>query len=245
MSAFFSVQGLSKRFGDRVVLQGVSFEVAAGEVHGIMGPNGAGKTTCFHTLTGRYRPDAGQVTLEGADVTGLAPRRIAQLGIARSFQLMNLFDEYSALQNAMVATPEFRARGFDMATDAWCAGPARDRAAQVLADVGLAGKEDVRAKDLAYGDRRALEIGVALAAAPRLLFLDEPTAGLGAEGTERLAQLLARLRGRITMVVVEHDMRFLLGLADRVSVIHWGQVIARGTPAELRANPWVQRSALA
>ena len=245
MSPFFSVEGLSKRFGDRVVLQGVSFDVAAGEVHGIMGPNGAGKTTCFHTLTGRYRPDAGRVTLEGVDVTGLAPRRIAQLGIARSFQLMNLFDEYSALQNATVATPEFRARGFDMATDAWCAGPGRDRAAQVLADVGLAGKEDVRAKDLAYGDRRALEIGVALAAAPRLLFLDEPTAGLGAEGTERLAQLLARLRGRITMVVVEHDMRFLLGLADRVSVIHWGQVIARGAPAELRANPWVQRSALA
>ena len=239
-----SVDGLCKRFGDRVVLQGVSFDVGAGEVHGIMGPNGAGKTTCFHTLTGRYRPDAGRVRFEGRDVTGLAPRRIARLGIARSFQLMNLFDDYSALENAMVATPRFRERGFDTLSDAWQAGPARDQAAQVLADVGLAGKEDMRAKDLAYGERRALEIGVALAANPRLLFLDEPTAGLGAEGTERLRQLLGRLRGRITMVVVEHDMRFLLGLADRVSVIHWGQVIARGTPAELRANSWVQRSAL-
>ena len=239
-----SVDGLCKRFGDRVVLQGVSFDVGAGEVHGIMGPNGAGKTTCFHTLTGRYRPEAGRVRFEGRDVTGLAPRRIARLGIARSFQLMNLFDDYSALENAMVATPQFRERGFDTLSDAWQAGAARDQAAQVLADVGLAGKEDVRAKDLAYGERRALEIGVALAANPRLLFLDEPTAGLGAEGTERLRQLLGRLRGRITMVVVEHDMRFLLGLADRVSVIHWGQVIARGTPAELRANPWVQRSAL-
>ena len=241
---FFSVSNLSKRFGDRVVLLGVSFDVAEGEVHGIMGPNGAGKTTCFHTLTGRYKPDAGRVALEGRDVTGLAPRRIARLGIARSFQLMNLFDEYSALENAVVATPEFRDRGFDLVSDAWRPGPARERAAQVLADVGLAGKEGVRAKDLPYGDRRALEIGVALAAAPRLLFLDEPTAGLGAEGTERLRALLGRLRGRITMVVVEHDMRFLLGLADRVSVIHWGQVIARGTPAELRANPWVQRSSL-
>jgi branched-chain amino acid transport system ATP-binding protein len=245
LSPVLSVQGLSKRFGDRVVLQGVSFDVAAGEVHGIMGPNGAGKTTCFHTLTGKYRPDGGRVTFEGRDVTGLAPRRIARMGIARSFQLMNLFDDYSALENAAIATPEFRERGLDLISEAWKPGPARERAAEVLADVGLGGKEGVRAKDLAYGERRALEIGVALAAAPRLLFLDEPTAGLGAEGTERLRLLLGRLRGRITMVVVEHDMRFLLGLADRVSVIHWGQVIARGTPAELRANPWVQRSALA
>jgi branched-chain amino acid transport system ATP-binding protein len=242
--SLFSVRDLTKRFGDRIVLQGVRFEVEAGEVHGIMGPNGAGKTTCFHTLTGRYRPDGGSVTFEGRDVTGLSSRRIARLGISRSFQLMNLFDDYSALENATLATPEFRDRGFDVIGDAWRPGPARERAAQVLEDVGLSGKEGVRARDLAYGDRRALEIGVALAAAPRLLFLDEPTAGLGAEGTERLRQLLGRLRGRLTMVVVEHDMRFLLGLADRVSVIHWGQVIARGTPAELRANPWVQRSAL-
>ena len=245
MSAFFDVAGLSKRFGDRVVLQGVSFEVGEGEVHGIMGPNGAGKTTCFHALTGRYKPDAGRVTFAGQDVTGLAPRRIARLGIARSFQLMNLFDDYTALENATLATPEFRAKGFDSISDAWRAGPARERAAEVLADMGLAGKEGVRAKDLAYGDRRALEIGVALAAAPRMLFLDEPTAGLGAEGMERLLALLARLRGRLTMVVIEHDMRFLLALADRISVVHWGQVIARGSPAELRANPWVQRSSLA
>ena len=245
MNPFFNVEGLSKRFGDRVVLQGVSFEVGEGEVHGIMGPNGAGKTTCFHALTGRYKPDAGRVTFAGRDVTGLAPRRIARLGIARSFQLMNLFDEYTALENATLATPEFRVRGFDSISDAWRAGPGRERAAGVLADMGLAGKEGVRAKDLAYGDRRALEIGVALAAAPRMLFLDEPTAGLGAEGMERLLALLARLRGRLTMVVIEHDMRFLLALADRISVVHWGQVIARGSPAELRANPWVQRSSLA
>jgi branched-chain amino acid transport system ATP-binding protein len=245
MNPFFAVEGLSKRFGDRVVLQGVSFEVGEGEVHGIMGPNGAGKTTCFHALTGRYKPDAGRVTFAGRDVTGLAPRRIARLGIARSFQLMNLFDEYTALENATLATPEFRARGLDAVSDAWRPGAARERAAEVLADMGLAGKEGVRAKDLAYGDRRALEIGVALAAAPRMLFLDEPTAGLGAEGMERLLQLLARLRGRLTMVVIEHDMRFLLALADRISVVHWGQVIARGSPAELRANPWVQRSSLA
>jgi len=135
VTALLSVRDLSKRFGDRVVLQGVSFDVGAGEVHGIMGPNGAGKTTCFHTLTGRYRPEAGRVSFEGRDVTGLAPRLIARLGIARSFQLMNLFNDYSALENAMVATPEFRQRGFDTLSDAWRAGPARDQADPALSAV--------------------------------------------------------------------------------------------------------------
>jgi branched-chain amino acid transport system ATP-binding protein len=245
VTPLFSARRLSKRFGDRVVLQDVSFDVAEGELHGIMGPNGAGKTTCFHVLTGRYKPDGGSVAFAGRDVTGLAPRAIARLGIARSFQVMNLFDEYTALENAAIATPEFRARGFDAIGEAGRVGPARDRAAAVLADVGLAGKESTRAKSLSYGERRALEIGVALAAAPRLIFLDEPTAGLGAEGTARLAELVGRLRGRLTMVVIEHDMRFLFGLADRISVVHWGQVIASGTPAELKANPWVERAALA
>ena len=244
MTAFLSVRGLAKRFGDRVVLQDIGFDVAEGEVHGVMGPNGAGKTTCFHVLTGRYRPDAGSVSFRGADVTGLAPRVIARMGIARSFQVMNLFDDYTALDNALVATPEFRERGFDCFGDAANATTARDRAAATLAEVGLAGKESVKARALSYGDRRALEIGVALAADPRLLFLDEPTAGLGAEGLARIAALIGELRKRITLVVIEHDMRFLFGLADRISVVHWGQVIARGTPAELRANPWVQRSNL-
>ena len=243
--SLLSVRDLCKRFGDRVVLQGVSFDVEPNEVHGIMGPNGAGKTTCFHVLTGRYRPDGGRVTFEGEDVTGLPPHTIARRGIARSFQLMNLFDDYTALENALVATPEFRARGFDMLGAAMRPGPALDRARQVLADVGLADRASVPAKSLPYGERRALEIGVALAADPRLLFLDEPTAGLGAEGVERVAALVRRLRGRVTLVVIEHDMRFLFGLADRISVVHWGQVIARGAPAELRSNPWVARSRLA
>jgi len=242
--AFFSARNLSKRFGDRVVLQDVSFDVAEGELHGIMGPNGAGKTTCFHVLTGRYKPDAGAVTFAGRDVTGLPPRKIARLGISRSFQVMNLFDAYTVLENALLATPEFRARGHDLLGDAARAGPARDRAAQVLADVGLAGKESVLAKSLSYGERRALEIAVALAAEPRLLFLDEPTAGLGAQATGRLAELVGELKRQLTIVVIEHDMRFLFGLADTVSVLHWGQVIAAGTPAELRENEWVRRSAL-
>jgi len=245
MSAFFSAEGLAKRFGDRLVLQDVTFALTEGEVHGIIGPNGAGKTTCFHVLTGKYKPDAGRVMFRGQDITGLEPRAIARLGIARSFQLMNLFDDYSALENAMIATRPLRAVGFDTWRPAADARAAIDRAGAALEEVGLGTKMAVKAGSLSYGDRRALEIAVALAADPQMLFLDEPTAGLGAEGIDRLAGLVRKLKGRITMLVIEHDMRFLLGLADRVSVVHWGQVIARGTPAELRADPWVRRSGMA
>jgi branched-chain amino acid transport system ATP-binding protein len=234
----FEAKHLHKRFGAHVVLEDVSLRFEAGRLSGIMGPNGAGKTTCFNLLTGRYAPDRGSVRFEGRDITGLPPRAIARLGISRSFQVMNLFDDYSALDNVLVATPEVRDRGFSML------GTFKGES-DILGRVGLAGKEHIRAKDLSYGDRRALEIGVALAARPKLLFLDEPTAGLGTEGTARIAALIAELKRSLTVVMIEHDMKFLFGLADHIYVMHWGQVIAQGTPAELRANPWVQRSSLA
>lgn len=243
-SVLFSAQQLVKRFGDRLVLQDVSFDVEEGQVHGIMGPNGAGKTTCFNVLTGRYRPDGGKVMLRGRDITGDSPRAIARHGIARSFQSMNLFDDFTALENVAVATRSLRAHGFRPWRDAMSAGDAYERAAAVLQRVGLEGKELHRAGSLSYGDRRALEIAVALAGEPVLLFLDEPTAGLGADGIARVAELVDELKRQLTLVVIEHDMRFLFRLADHISVVHWGQVIARGTPTELRANPWVQRSNL-
>jgi branched-chain amino acid transport system ATP-binding protein len=233
----FEATHLHKRFGDHVVLEDVSMRFPEGRLTGIMGPNGAGKTTCFNLLTGRYAPDRGRVSFEGRDITGLPPRAIARLGISRSFQVMNLFDEYSALDNVLVGSPETRERGFSFLGNF---GGKTD----VLERVGLADKAHVRAKGLSYGDRRALEIGVALAARPRLLFLDEPTAGLGTEATARIAALIAGLKRSLTIVLIEHDMRFLFGLADRIYVMHWGQVIAEGAPAELRANPWVQRSNL-
>jgi branched-chain amino acid transport system ATP-binding protein len=233
----FEATHLHKRFGDHVVLEDVSMRFPEGRLTGIMGPNGAGKTTCFNLLTGRYAPDRGRVSFEGRDITGLPPRAIARLGISRSFQVMNLFDEYSALDNVLVATPEVRARGYSMLGNF-------SGKTDVLERVGLADKAHVRAKDLSYGERRALEIGVALAARPQLLFLDEPTAGLGTEATARIAALIAELKRSLTIVLIEHDMRFLFGLADRIYVMHWGQVIAEGTPAQLRANPWVQRSNL-
>ena len=242
--ALLEAQGLHKRFGDHVVLEDITLAFPAGRLSGIVGPNGAGKTTCFNVLTGGVRPDRGRVVFDGEDITGLPPYAIARRGLARSFQLMNVFDEYSALENVLLAAPTVRARSFDMLHDLRRDTGAQDGAAAVLARVGLRGKERVPAGRLSYGDRRALEIGLAVAAEPRLLFLDEPTSGLGVDGTARLAELVQELRRVLTIVIIEHDMAFLFRLADRISVIHWGQVIAEGTPDTLRADPWLARSGL-
>ena len=242
--ALFEATGIHKRFGRQVVLEHIDLQFESGRLSGIMGPNGAGKTTCLHVLTGRYKPDRGRVVFDGEDITGMPPDVVARRGISRSFQIMSLFDEFSALENILVALPEVRARGFDMFRPLPTDGSAGDRAAAVLARVGLAGREARPAGDLAYGERRALEIGVALAAEPRLLFLDEPTSGLGTEATARLAELVQDLKREYSIVVIEHDMQFLFGLADVISVIHWGQVIAQGTPDDLRGNEWVRRSNL-
>ena len=242
--ALLEARGLHKRFGDHVVLENISLAFPEGRLSGIMGPNGAGKTTCFNVLTGGIRPDRGRVVFDGNDVTGQPPYAIARRGLARSFQLMNVFDEYSALENVLLASPAVRARSFSMVHDLRRDHAAQDRAAAVLARVGLQGKERVPAGRLSYGDRRALEIGLAVAAEPRMLFLDEPTSGLGTDGTARLAELVQELRRALTIVIIEHDMAFLFRLADQISVIHWGQVIAEGTPEALRADPWLARSGL-
>ena len=242
--ALFEARGIHKRFGHQVVLENIDLSFEPGCLSGIMGPNGAGKTTCFNVLTGSFKPDRGRVFFDGEDITGLSPNAIARKGISRSFQTMSLFDEYSALENVLIALPEVRERGFNMTDLLATDGETADRAAAVLARVGLSGRERRRAGDLAYGERRALEIGVALAASPRLLFLDEPTSGLGTEATARLGDLVQDLKRDYSIVVIEHDMQFLFGLADTISVIHWGQVIASGTPDELRENKWVQRSSL-
>ncbi len=242
--ALFEAHHLHKRFADQVVLEDISLSFEANRISGIMGPNGAGKTTCFNVLTGRYKPDRGRVLFDGRNITGLPPRRIAAIGIARSFQMMNLFDEFSALENIVLALPEVRARGFSVLHDLGRNAAAQDRGAKVLARIGLAGRERSLASDLSYGQRRALEIGIALAAEPRMLFLDEPTSGLGTDATAILAELIGEIRESVSIVIIEHDMRFLFELADHIAVIHWGQVIAQGTPDELRDNEWVRASNL-
>jgi len=244
MAPLIEAQGVHVRFGDRVVLETIDLEVAEGELHGIMGPNGAGKTTFFNVLTGRVKPSRGRIRLGGEDLAGLAPHQIAGKGVARSFQIMTLFDEFTARDNVMTALPAFRARGFDMRHAVAGDRVLAEEADAVLVEVGLAHRSAVTARQLPYGERRALEIAVALAQRPRVLCLDEPTSGLGSDGKQRLVELVRGIRAKLTIVVIEHEMDFLFSLADRISVIHWGQVVARGTPRELQANEWVRRSNL-
>ncbi len=242
--AIFEAQHVHKRFGDQVVLEEINLSFEEGELSGIMGPNGAGKTTCFNVLTGRYKPDRGKVIFKGEDITGQPPRVIARKGISRSFQIMNLFDEYSAIENILIALPEVRDDGFNITKSVLGDSTALDKAEQILSRIGLGGLEWENSQNLSYGNRRALEIGVALATAPELLFLDEPTAGMGVEATARLSDLILELKSDHTIVIIEHDMRFLFNLADQISVIHWGQVITQGKPEELQENKWVRTSAL-
>ncbi len=242
--ALFEAHHLQKRFGDQVVLEDITLAFEENTLCGIMGPNGAGKTTCFNVLTGRYKPDRGRVLFAGEDITGLPPRAVARRGVARSFQSMNLFDDFTALENVVLALPEVRAIGLNMVHDLSRDSQTLDRAAEILARIGLRDCEHTVARDLAYGQRRALEIGIAVAADPKILFLDEPTSGLGTDATRALSALIEELRATVTIVIIEHDMPFLFGLADHIFVVHWGQVICQGTPAELGANEWVKKSNL-
>jgi branched-chain amino acid transport system ATP-binding protein len=243
MMALFEAHHLHKRFGRQVVLEEVSLAFEEGRLSGIMGPNGAGKTTCFNVLTGRFKPDRGRMVFDGADITGLPPRAIADRGVARSFQAMTLFDDFSALLNVVLALPAVRARHYDMFGDLMRAEHAAE-GLDILARVGLRDKAHRPAKSLAYGDRRRLDIAIALAQRPRILFLDEPTSGLSADAARGLADLLRALKRSVTIVLIEHNMAFLFGLADYVSVMHWGQIIAEGTPTELREDKWVRTSSL-
>lgn len=240
----FEARNLHKRFGDQVVLEKIDLSFAEGQISGIMGPNGAGKTTCFNVLTGRYKPNRGTVWLDGEDITGLPPRIISRRGVSRSFQTINLFDEYTVLENVLIAIPRVRERGFNMFQNIETDNTAMENAYRVLEKVGLKDKAHEQADQLSYGDRRALEIALSLASEPRILFLDEPTSGMGTEATASLVELILELKRSYTIVIIEHDMRFLFGLADKISVIHWGQVIASGTPEELQANKWVRTSNL-
>jgi len=242
--SLFAARNLHKRFADQVVLEDISLSFEAATVSGIMGPNGAGKSTCFNVLTGMYKPDRGIVLLDGDEITGLPPEEITARGVSRSFQIMNLFNEFTALENVMIALPQVRNGLRRLFWDIRGDSGVTDAARAILGEVGLAGTENTPAADLPYGQRRALEIGVALAARPRIVFLDEPTQGLGAAGRARLIELIEKLRDTYTLVIIEHDMQFLFRLADTISVIHWGQIIAAGTPDELMANEWVRASEL-
>jgi branched-chain amino acid transport system ATP-binding protein len=233
-------RNLGKAFGGHVVLDDVSLRFAPRQLSAIIGPNGAGKTTCFNILTGFLMPDRGEVVFKGQDVTALAPDRRARLGICRSFQILNLFDDYSVLENVRVAVPAMRRRGFDLWSPAGAVSEAEDKAARIIRLIGLAGREHVGARFMSYGQRRLLEIGIALAGEPEVLLMDEPTSGLGSRPMETLRELVQRLAQDLTIVVIEHDMDFVLSLSSHIAVLHRGTVIADGPPDAIRDNAEVR-----
>ncbi len=229
-------ENLTKRFGGLTATAGVSLTVAAGEVHAIIGPNGAGKSTLMAQLAGELAPDSGRVLYAGNDITSLPPHQRARLGIGRSFQLSSVFPAYTAMENVSLAVQACQGHSFRFWRNAGRDARLRDPARALLARVGLADRADVTAGQLSYGERRVLEIAVALGTRPRLLLLDEPMAGLSRDDTRRLIRLLAELKGQISILLVEHDMTAVFALADTITVLALGAVIACGTPDAIRAD---------
>ena len=242
--ALLAIRGLSKRFGGLLASDRIDLDVARGETHAIIGPNGAGKTTIISQLAGDLRPDAGLIRFADQDVTRLdAPHR-ARRGLARSFQVTSIFRDFSALDNVALAVQAHTGQSFRFWRAARAEPALREPARAALEAVGLGGRAHVRAANLAHGEQRQLEIAMALATAPRLLLLDEPVAGMGLEESQRMVRFLATLKQRITIVLVEHDMDAVFTLADRISVMVYGRIIATGTPPAVRGNEDVRRAYL-
>jgi branched-chain amino acid transport system ATP-binding protein len=223
----------------------VSVAIEAGSLHSIIGPNGAGKTTLFNLLTGTFAPTSGRILLDGKDITGTPAHRVAHLGLARSFQRTNVFPAFSLLDNAWVAAfatgPSWKGMAYRKTTSY---PEAAERAHQALSDVGLDNKSHHLAREISHGEQRQLELALALAAAPRVLLLDEPAAGLSPEETRRMVSLVRALKGRYTIVLIEHKIDIIMSVSDRISVMHFGALIAEGTPAEIQRNADVRRAYL-
>jgi branched-chain amino acid transport system ATP-binding protein len=239
-----AVRGLRKHFGGLLASDRIDLDVATGETHAIIGPNGAGKTTLIGQLAGELRPDSGSIRFAGQDVTHLdAPHR-ARRGLARSFQVTSIFRDFSALDNVALAVQAHAGPSFRFWRPARGEPALREPARGGLESVGLGARADVPAASLAHGEQRQLEIAMALATEPRLLLLDEPVAGMGLDESQRMVRFLATLKRRITIVLVEHDLDAVFSLADRISVLVYGRIIATGTPAEVRGNEDVRRAYL-
>jgi branched-chain amino acid transport system ATP-binding protein len=239
-----SLRGIRKNFGGLRVTDNVDLDVRPGELHAIIGPNGAGKTTLIHQISGFLTPDAGSVLLGGRDVTQLPPESRARAGLARSFQITSVLQTFSALENVALALQARDGSSFRFFGSVAREARLNDRAAAILADVGLGGRLETQAGALSHGEKRTLEFAIATAMEPKVMLLDEPMAGAGHEEGERLVQLMQGLKGKVPMLLVEHDMDAVFRLADRVSVLVYGRIIATGSPDEIRANPEVRAAYL-
>ena len=227
------------RFGGLTALNNVTLDVPTGEIRAVIGPNGAGKSTFFNCLTGVIRPTAGRVVFDGEDITGLPPHRISRKSLARSYQITNILPGATVLENVRIAV-QSRHHAWSLLRHYRSYTDVIDRARAVLDAVGLREDENELAANLSHGAQRNLEIGIALATEPKLLCLDEPTAGMSVSETHATVELVRRIARNLTILIVEHDMEVVMGLAQRITVLHYGEVLAEGTPAEIQANPRVQ-----
>ena len=237
-AAILSTEDLTIRFGGLTALDNVNFELPRGEIRAVIGPNGAGKSTFFNCLTGVVRPSSGRIRFNGEDITGLSPDRISRKGIARSYQITNVLPNATALENVRIAV-QSRRHGWSLLTHHRSYRDIIEKAEIVLDQLGLRSKQDELAANLSHGDQRNLEIGIALATEPRLLFLDEPTAGMSAAETRDTMELVRRIAKDLTILIVEHDMEVVMGLAQRITVLNYGAILAEGTPAEIQDDPKV------
>ena len=238
------VEGLVKHFGGVYAVDNVNFDIMPGEIHAVIGPNGAGKTTFVAQLSGLLKPDAGKIIFDGRDVTTLSAPQRSHLGLARSFQITSIFKNFTALENVVLSIQAHAGHSFRFwrpaMKDPELIGPAR----KFLDEIGLGARAEVVSSNLAHGEQRQLEIAMALATGPKLMLLDEPTAGMGPEDSDRIRDFLANLKGTYSMLLIEHDMDTVFSLADRITVLVYGKAIATGTPEEIRGNSKVRSAYL-
>jgi branched-chain amino acid transport system ATP-binding protein len=244
MSAAIELRGVEKSFGDVAIIRNITLSVAQGERHALIGPNGAGKSTTFNLISGYMAPSSGSVLLRGEVISGLPPYQINRRGLSRSFQVTNVFANMSVWENLRCAVLWATGHRYSFWKSIDNLPEVRERTAQILLDINLTARRDVPAGLLTYAEQRALEIGITVAGGADVILLDEPTAGMSRAETERAVALIRRLTEGRTLLIVEHDMSVVFGLADRISVLVYGQIIASGTPEEIRGNPKVKEAYL-
>ena len=239
MTELLRIAGVQRRFGGLRALNGVTLAVGEGERLAVIGPNGAGKTTLFNVIAGELPPTGGEIVFDGQDVTRLRPHQRVQRGLARTFQKNNLFLGLSVFENVRLAVQRRRGQGFGLVRPAAALRDVTDEALELLGELGLRERQATPARDLSYGEQRQLEVAVALACRPRLLLLDEPTAGMSPVETAHMIELVRRLPREITLLIIEHDMDVVFAIADRIVVLHYGELLAEGPPEVVRNNPEV------
>jgi branched-chain amino acid transport system ATP-binding protein len=244
MSALLRIEHLSKSYGALKVTQDVSFDVRPGELHAIIGPNGAGKTTLIHQISGTARPSAGRILFDGRNITGLGMAERVRAGLARSFQITSILPRFTALENVAVAVQARAGSSFRFLRNAARENALNEPAMALLQQFGLAARAGVPAGLLSHGEKRQLELAIALATGPKLLLLDEPLAGTSHDESRQIVDTLMALKGRVAILLIEHDMEAVFALADRLSVLVYGQLIATGSAADIRANPDVRAAYL-